>query len=85
MNNSFLTTLDTIKVYFNKYVNDFELDNIKYENVISDISIINKITDTLVSLICEIGVDENLQPTVDGIILDGCLEALNNLRQSYYK
>ena len=85
MNNNYLTTLDTLKIYFDKYVDDLRIDNISLEYIISDVSIIDQITDKLIELICRIGVDDNLQPTYDGIVLDGCLETLNSIRQTYYK
>ena len=46
-----------------------------------DLTALDRMTDAVIALICKIGVDENFQPNIHGVLLDGCLETLNELRQ----
>ena len=50
----------------------------------SDIEALNSLTDSVIALICKIGIDQSLAPNSHGIILDGCLEKLNEIRQEIY-
>ena len=45
---------------------------------------LDRVTDALIALICRIGVDESFQPNVHGVILDGCLEVLNEFRKENF-
>ena len=70
----------------NKYLSENGLEgNIIVDKLISDKDLLDRVTETVIALICKIGVDENLAPNIHGIILDGCLEALNEIREEYFK
>ena len=58
--------------------------SITAEVLTSDKTTLDEITDAVISLICKIGVDENFAPNIHGVILDGCLEALNQIREEYF-
>ena len=66
------------------YLSD-ERENITAEALTSNRQVLDKITDAVIGLICKIGVDENFAPNIHGVILDGCLETLNEIREEYFK
>ena len=45
---------------------------------------LDEVTEKVISLICAIGIDENFVPNIHGVILDGCLEVLNQIREEYF-
>lgn len=60
-------------------------EEITAERLVSDREFLDRVTDAVIALICKIGVDENFAPNIHGIILDGCLEKLNKIREEYFK
>ena len=54
------------------------------DTLTTDKKILDEVTDAVISLICKIGVDENFAPNIHGIVLDGCLESLNEIREEYF-
>lgn len=71
-------------------VNKYLSENGEWRGITSDELLNNReklddVTDAIISLICKIGVDENFAPNIHGIVLDGCLEALNEIREEISK
>lgn len=70
----------------NKYLTESGWDKkMTCSELISDKILFDKVTEAVIGLICKIGIDENLIPNIDGIILDGCLETLNELREECFE
>lgn len=74
-------TVETINKYFSEYGVGF---SVNAEELTSDSRELDRATDAVIGLICKIGVAENLAPNIHGVILDGCLEVLNEIRSTYF-
>ena len=74
--------LETLGGYFAENGIDISLTA---ERITSDKVALDESTDAVISLICRIGVDENFAPNIHGVILDGCLEKLNQIREEYFE
>lgn len=73
--------VDTVNKYFSEYEVGF---SINAEKLMSSSRELDRATDAVIALICKIGVDENFAPNIHGVILDGCLETLNEIRGKYF-
>ena len=79
MENEKLTLLtETVGKYLRE--NGYEKE-ITPEGLVSDRELLDEVIDAVIALICKIGIDENFAPNQHGIILDGCLEMLNSIRE----
>ena len=76
-NEKILKITESLNQYMVQYGDGREVD----AAALVDIKYLDGVIEKVISLICKIGVDENLQPNIHGVILDGCLEALNEFRQ----
>jgi len=82
--NRLKSTADTLKKYMSEYCGCELAAIADAELLIADKENLDVMTDAVISLICRIGVDENFQPNIHGVVLDGCLETLNELRQEKF-
>ena len=74
-------TAELLKKYMTEHCGE-DLANLADAEILSgDMTALDSMTDAVISLICRIGVDESFQPNIHGVLLDGCLETLNELRQ----
>lgn len=77
---NFCDWIETVNKYIIEYGVDYSVEVIDLDSIKKDIALLDKVTDFVIALICKIGVDDNFQPNIHGIILDGCLEEMNQLR-----
>lgn len=83
-NNKLASTLDTLTKYMTENGENELVDELTPEILSTDMEKLDRVTDVLIALICKIGVDGSFQPNIHGIILDGCLEVLNEFRKENF-
>ena len=77
-------TVETLKGYMTENGDASLADRISVNSLTKDVKMRDEVTDAVIAMICKIGVDENYQPNIHGVILDGCLEVLNAVRSEYH-
>ena len=81
-----INKLASLTETLNKYLSENGAGNCVSPDILtSNKKILDETTDAVIALICKIGVDENFAPNMHGIVLDGCLESLNEIREEYFK
>ena len=75
--------IDTVNKYIVEYGGDDCIEIVDLKSIKKDIVLLDKVTDFVISLICKIGVDDKYQPNIHGVLLDGCLEEINRLRDIF--
>ena len=76
-----ISTVETVNKYF---AENGQKHNASDSLITTDKSFLDEVTEKVISLICAIGIDENFAPNIHGVILDGCLEVLNQIREEYF-
>ena len=74
--------IDTLNKYIKKYPDALPFSSIDLQTLERDCASLDLCIDFIIDLFSKIGVSENMAPTIDGILLDGCLEFLSEMRRS---
>lgn len=73
--------IDNLNTYIKKYPSPLPFDVASLELFESDPAALCAAIDYVISLFSKIGLCENFMPTMDGIILDACLEFLAEVKE----
>ena len=73
--------IDNLNKYIKEYPSALPFEDAKLELFKSDPRALDAAIDYIIALFSKIGLGENFAPTMDGIILDACLEFLTDLRE----
>ena len=83
-NKKITSVLETLKEYKSEFESEFAVDLPPDNMPRLDINILDGLIEAVISLICKIGINDDMTPNVHGMVLDNALEALNQIRQEYY-
>ena len=73
--------IEILNSYIKKYPESLPFDAVTLDELKSDTEKLNLCIDYIISLFSKIGLSEDFAPTMDGIMLDSCLEYLTELRE----
>ena len=74
--------IENLNRYIKEYPSSLPFDVATLEFLQSDRVALDSTIDYIIALFSRIGLGENFAPTMDGILLDACLEFLTELRDA---
>jgi hypothetical protein len=73
--------IESINNYIKNYPSDLPFQSVDYDTLCNDPNALNLTIDFIIGLFMKIGLSDGLSPSMDGIILDSCLEFLTELKE----
>ena len=74
--------IDNLNRYIKEYPSPLPFEDADLELFLNDRASLDAAIDYVIALFSKIGLGENFAPTMDGILLDACLEFLTELREN---
>lgn len=75
--------IENLNRYIKEYPASLSFDKVDLTTLQNDPQVLGEAISFIINLFCKIGVNADLAPTMDGILLDSCLEFLTELREEY--
>ena len=82
MNDQIFT--ETINYYINLYGMLLSFENVSPDDLKNDICVLEECEEFVLNLFCTIGLKDDFEPNEEGIVLDKCLEYINDIRYKFH-